>query len=143
METNSLLREKCGLTISYPRSRQCNFTDSMWADMNTKPKQGIAYHTDRSYMMKCDIDLPIVGEVEEEPHQDVDRDSTRDSALNYRLSSPHDNCAVLVVPRVTWGSSHECVGSTERLGITDKWTRTMSALRVLTISVLNICSNLV
>jgi hypothetical protein len=36
--------------------------------------------------------------VEEEPHQDVDGDSTIDSALNYTSSSPHDNCAVPVVP---------------------------------------------
>ena len=32
-------------------------TDKMRADMNTKPKQGLAYRTDQSYMMNCDVDL--------------------------------------------------------------------------------------
>lgn len=32
-------------------------TSQMWADMNTKPKQGRSFRTDRSVMMNCDLEL--------------------------------------------------------------------------------------
>eukprot|EP00804_Cyclotella_cryptica_P023105 CCRYP_000347-RE/>CCRYP_000347-RE protein AED:0.29 eAED:0.21 QI:0/-1/0/1/-1/0/1/0/371 len=32
-------------------------TETMWADMNTKPKQGKAFRVDRSYMMNCPVEL--------------------------------------------------------------------------------------
>ena len=39
-------------------------TGEMWADMNTKPKQGMVYHINHSHMMNCDIELTAAsGEV--------------------------------------------------------------------------------
>lgn len=32
-------------------------TEKMWADMNTKPKQGLPFRVDRSQMMNCEVDL--------------------------------------------------------------------------------------
>eukprot|EP00804_Cyclotella_cryptica_P002489 CCRYP_018085-RG/>CCRYP_018085-RG protein AED:0.29 eAED:0.29 QI:0/-1/0/1/-1/1/1/0/626 len=34
-------------------------TETMWADMNTKPKQGRGFRVDRSYMMNCPVDLNV------------------------------------------------------------------------------------
>ena len=37
-------------------------TTSMWADMNTKPKQGLPYRIDRSHMMNCSVEMNADGD---------------------------------------------------------------------------------
>ena len=94
-------------------------TDKMWADMNTKPKQGLAYRTDRSYMMNCDVDL---GE-EQEKVEEVGEDLLEVNAVNVKhrqLEAPPHPVEHSVIrtspasdterPRVSWAGTQECVG---------------------------------
>ena len=96
-------------------------TEHMWADMNTKPKQGIGYQTDRSLMMNCDVDLPV------DPINEEDGGKLM-TASRRRWPYPEDGRRSTVTPRVSWESVQECVGSTRHLGDQSGWLRVTSGL---------------
>jgi hypothetical protein len=103
-------------------------TETMWADMNTKPKQGRAFRIDRSRMMNCpegygenDIgvnDTEVKTMSEEIKIQNTSNQPTMDTHI------PHDT----KTKHVTWESSQECVGSGRKLGGRRTWDVVTSTL---------------
>lgn len=79
-------------------------TDKMWANMNTKPKQGNAFSLDRSKMMNCDINLSDeVGDT----HRCIN-----EATPNYGFDEHfpiHDDATQ--GSTTSMASAHECVGS--------------------------------
>ena len=103
-------------------------TESMWADMNTKPKQGRAFHIDRSKMMNCPEDLS-----QDDDDVNNDRVKTMSEKIKKQNTSnrptmkthiPHDTKP----KHVTWESSQECVGSGRKLGGRETWDVVTSTL---------------
>eukprot|EP00804_Cyclotella_cryptica_P017574 CCRYP_006738-RC/>CCRYP_006738-RC protein AED:0.40 eAED:0.33 QI:0/-1/0/1/-1/1/1/0/582 len=89
-------------------------TEKMWADMNTKPKQGLPFRIDRSQMMNCDVDL------------DVKHDN-RDMQAEPPCPTGEQNPKVMGL--TSRGSAQECVGITRQLGSGSGWSRVTSSLR--------------
>eukprot|EP00804_Cyclotella_cryptica_P028413 CCRYP_014199-RC/>CCRYP_014199-RC protein AED:0.39 eAED:0.39 QI:0/-1/0/1/-1/1/1/0/426 len=107
-------------------------TETMWADMNTKPKQGRAFCIDRSYMMNCPEELDqdnfaqdgrkVMGVSTGEDYGDDGH--TDGSTPTQKTHVPH----VTNEKRVSWESSQECVGSGRKLGGRRTWDVLTSAL---------------
>jgi hypothetical protein len=103
-------------------------TETMWADMNTKPKQGRPFRIDRSYMMNCPLDL---GEGSEKKNHGaeamksrVTKNESHENVPTERSHVPHDTKP----KHVTWASSQECVGSGRKLGGRKTWDALTSVL---------------
>eukprot|EP00804_Cyclotella_cryptica_P030535 CCRYP_020167-RA/>CCRYP_020167-RA protein AED:0.47 eAED:0.47 QI:0/-1/0/1/-1/0/1/0/307 len=107
-------------------------TETMWADMNTKPKQGRAFRIDRSYMMNCPEDLDQDNSARNEKEVmststegDYGDDGRTDGWTPMQKTHvPH----VTKEKRVSWESSQECVGSGRKLGGRRTWDILTSAL---------------
>ena len=93
-------------------------TNKMWADMNTKPKQGGPFRKDRSLMMNCD-------EILRGEHE-VTTDMDAQTASHIQMPHPKHYRDVSTVvqtqaqprttPRISWSDAKECVGSAQHLG---------------------------
>eukprot|EP00804_Cyclotella_cryptica_P001128 CCRYP_008414-RB/>CCRYP_008414-RB protein AED:0.57 eAED:0.57 QI:0/-1/0/1/-1/0/1/0/240 len=116
-------------------------TNKMWADMNTKPKQGLPFRTDRSYMMNCDVDVNS-SIVENSSDKKGTQNGTKIRAVEMKQAQqnepPHtteqagirtSRAGDAITPRVYWGGAQECVGSTRHLGGHNAWSRVTSVLR--------------
>jgi hypothetical protein len=101
-------------------------TEAMWADMNTKPKQGRAFRIDRSQMMNCPEDLCAVVDGADDNVMEVVSGENKNppTAPTNETPVPHNTKA----RPVSWGSSQECVGSGRKLGGRRTWDVLTSAL---------------
>eukprot|EP00804_Cyclotella_cryptica_P030825 CCRYP_015076-RA/>CCRYP_015076-RA protein AED:0.63 eAED:0.44 QI:0/-1/0/1/-1/1/1/0/196 len=103
-------------------------TETMWADMNTKPKQGRAFRVDRSKMMNCPEDFDTSNEEDDEDEvrkmskgqrsENAPIQPTRETHVTHDTKARH----------VTWESLQECVGSGRKLGGRRTWDVMTSAL---------------
>ena len=99
-------------------------TETMWADMNTKPKLGSAFRIDRSHMMNCEEDYT---ETELCPE---DRSQASQHSILEVSPIPHDTTqkGIHQSQKVSWGRSQECVGNGRKLGGHSSWDILTSAL---------------
>ncbi len=100
-------------------------TETMWADINTKPKLGRAFRIDRSHLMNCDEDYT------EAELCAGDGSETQKHYIPELTSVPHDTTQTRVQPsrNVSWARSQECVGNGRKLGGRSSWDNLTSALR--------------
>eukprot|EP00804_Cyclotella_cryptica_P016675 CCRYP_001993-RA/>CCRYP_001993-RA protein AED:0.60 eAED:0.37 QI:0/-1/0/1/-1/0/1/0/214 len=103
-------------------------TKTMWADMNTKPKQGRAFRVDRSKMMNCPEELDTSNEEgNEDEMRMISEEKRNENAPNQPTGETHVTHNTKA-RHVTWESSQECVGSGRKLGGRRTWDVMTSAL---------------
>eukprot|EP00804_Cyclotella_cryptica_P026975 CCRYP_021075-RB/>CCRYP_021075-RB protein AED:0.60 eAED:0.34 QI:0/-1/0/1/-1/0/1/0/236 len=102
-------------------------TDKMWADVNTKPKQGLGFRIDRSHLMNCDVNF---GQKVESDEGDM-----MDAASTSRTPQPKEcdntlpqNTSGDKVRHISWADAQECVGSARQLGGKNGWSRMTSLM---------------
>eukprot|EP00804_Cyclotella_cryptica_P012632 CCRYP_016920-RB/>CCRYP_016920-RB protein AED:0.72 eAED:0.42 QI:0/-1/0/1/-1/0/1/0/139 len=99
-------------------------TTEMWADMNAKPKQGLAFKTDRSKMMNCELELNGDSRIKEKMAIAEETKLSSDDPPVPKRSVPSN-----MTPKISWEHAQECVGRTKQLGSGSGWSRVTSTLR--------------
>jgi hypothetical protein len=102
-------------------------TDKMWADVNTKPKQGLGFRVNCSQLMNCDMDL------QECQRQDVvDKDvvsQMRTPRPKYFDKPVLQNASDNRAHHISWADTQECVESARQLGGKNSWSKVTSLVR--------------